>query len=125
MNSKQQKQKAEALAKCRQVMRLQHKAWTTEESYISVIGSYISWLCEWGQQWPDSRSRMEVYLTIQAERGIAASTQNVIFNALLFFYQKVRGEKLADIQALRAHLDTTMVYAHGDGERVRSPLEVL
>lgn len=103
MSPKHRKQKDEALAKCRQVMRLQHKAWTTEESYISAIGSYISWLINHGQKWPDSRSRMEAYLTQQAQRGISASTQNVIFNALLFFYQKVRGEKLAEIQALRAH----------------------
>lgn len=37
------------------------------------------------------------------------------------------GASIRDVQEQlgHAHLDTTMIYAHGDGERVRSPLEVL
>lgn len=41
MSPKHKQQKDAALAKYRQVMRLQYKAWTTEEGYIPAIGSYI------------------------------------------------------------------------------------
>lgn len=45
---------------------------------------------------------MEAYLTRLAKDGVSASTQNQAFNAIRFFYESVLGQKLADIQALRA-----------------------
>jgi site-specific recombinase XerD len=102
MNAKQQKQLEETLDKCRNMMRLQHKAWATEETYIPVIRSYIQWVILHGAQFMDSRSRIEAYLTKEALRGVAASTQNVAFNAILYLYETVRGEKVEGIQALRA-----------------------
>lgn len=102
MNAKQQKQLAETLTKCRDLLRLQHKALKTEDSYIPQIRSYIEWLSEHGANLPDTRSRVEAYLTHVAHRGVAASTQNVAFNAILYLYEQVRGQKLGDIRALRA-----------------------
>ena len=102
MNAKQQKQMMVTLAKCRDLLRLQHKALTTEQSYLPQIRSYIEWLAEHGAELPHTRSRVEAYLTHVANRGVAASTQNQAFNAILYLYEQVRGEKLDDIRALRA-----------------------
>jgi integron integrase len=93
---------SEALQKCRDLLRRKHYALTTEQVYCGHIGSYINWLGLHGRSFPDSRARVEAFLTAMAHRGCSASTQNQAFNALLFLYEQVRGEKLPEIQALRA-----------------------
>lgn len=64
------------------LMRLQRKALATEKCYIHWLGSFIDWLISHGSVFPDSRSRVEAYLTALANRGVAASTQNQAFNAI-------------------------------------------
>ena len=91
---------------CRDKMIVRHLALTTERSYLGHIGSYIDWLLKHGSDLPDSRARVESFLTGMAHRGCAASTQNQAFNALLFLYEQVRREKLPEIQALRAKRST-------------------
>ncbi len=83
-------------------MRLRHLALSTERTYLLWIGSYIDWLAKFGRELPDSRARVEGFLTMLAHKGVSASTQNQAFNALLFLYEQVRGEKLPEIHALRA-----------------------
>lgn len=90
------------MQKCRDLLRRKHYALATEQVYCQHIGSYIDWLVLHGQGLPESRARVEAFLTAQAHRGCSASTQNQAFNALLFLYEQVRGEKLPEIQALRA-----------------------
>jgi len=90
------------LQKCVDLLRRKHYALTTEQVYCGHIGSYIDWLVLHGRDLLDSRARVEAFLTSMAHRGCSASTQNQAFNALLFFYEQVRGEKLPNIQALRA-----------------------
>lgn len=102
MNSKQQSIRRDTLKKCADLMRFKHYSITTERDYCGIIGSYIDWLAVHGVALPDSRSRVETYLTALANRGCAPSTQNKAFNALLFLYEQLRGEKLPNIQALRA-----------------------
>lgn len=97
MNAKQQ-----AISKLVDVMRLQRKALATEECYRHWVGSFIDWLISHGRDMPDSRTRIEAYLTVLAHRGVSASTQNQAFNAIKYFYQHVRGETIDGINALRA-----------------------
>lgn len=94
-----------AMQKCRDLLRSKHYALTTEQVYCQHIGSYIDWLLEHRQtigKLAESGDKVKAFLTSMAHRGCAASTQNQAFNALLFFYERVRGEKLPEIQALRA-----------------------
>lgn len=94
--------KQRTLAQCVDLLRLKHYSLATEKTYCGHIGSYIDWLLKHGSDLPDSRTRVQSYLTSIAHRGCSASTQNQAFNALLFLYTQVRQEKLPDIQALRA-----------------------
>lgn len=94
--------KQRTLAQCVDLLRLKHYALATERTYLGHIGSYIDWLMHHGAKLPDSRTRVQTYLTSMAHRGCSASTQNQAFNALLFLYTQVRQEKMPDIQALRA-----------------------
>jgi integron integrase len=91
-----------AIAKSVDMLRLQRKALATEQCYIHWIGSFIDWLCGHGRDLPDSRTRIEAYLTSMAHRNVSASTQNQAFNAIKWFYQHIRCETVEGIDALRA-----------------------
>ena len=95
----------ETMQKCRDYLRGKHYALTTEQVYCQHIGSYIDWLIQHKEtmgRFKESGDKVKAFLTSIAHRGCSASTQNQAFNALLFLYEKVRGEKLPEIQALRA-----------------------
>jgi integron integrase len=103
MTPKQQERKQATMALSRDKMRVKHLALATERTYLSHIGSYIGWLAEHGHDMPDTRTRIEAFLTGMAQRGCAAATQNQAFNALLFLYEQALGQQMPDdIQALRA-----------------------
>ena len=97
--------KSETIDKTRQVLRVMHKAVSTEKAYVSWISQYIDYLKEKPQlKILTSEKKMEAFLTYLAlERKVSASTQNQAFNAILFLYRNVIGVKLDDrINAVRA-----------------------
>lgn len=85
----------------RQVMRLRHLAVSTEASYVGWVVRFAKFLAN-RKGHGTSESKMEAFLSSLANSGCSASTQNQAFNALLFFYQRVIGVDLGDVQALRA-----------------------
>lgn len=89
---------------------MQGKALTTERSYLRWLGKYIEFVC--GRTWKEestSKDKVETFLGTEANRGVAASTQNSAFAAILYYYEHVRKAKLEGVNALRAKV----------GERVR------
>ena len=102
MSTQTPRTRPEIIARAKELLALQRKALTTEQAYLHWIGSYIDFLSEHGRAMPDSRTRMEAFLSRIAQRGCAAATQNQAFNALLYLYTQVLGEELPKIQALRA-----------------------
>ena len=107
MTQKQQDQKQQTLARAKELLCLQRKALATERTYLQWMGSYIDFLADHGAGFANSKGRIEAFLTRIARRGCAASTQNQAFNALLYLYEQVLGEKLPDIRALRAKCPST------------------
>lgn len=82
-------------------MRLQHRAWKTEQSYLAWIRRYNGWLCE-HRPAGDSAEKMGAFLTHLAEVDeVAASTQNQAFNAILYMYRTL-GVELGEVKSLRA-----------------------
>jgi integron integrase len=74
----------------------------TQKSYRRVIIRFILWKIK-GQCMDDFDTAMRNYLTMRADKDqIAASTQNVDFNALLFFCRHVLKKELGKIDAARA-----------------------
>ena len=69
----------------REVIRRQHKALSTEESYIGWLRRYMKAL----RKMPEglsSEKKLELFLTDLARyRDVSASTQNQAFNAIRFF----------------------------------------
>lgn len=88
-----------ALEKVRSSCRLRHLSWNTEESYCGWIVRYARWLPQDAVGTP--AQKIEGFLTMLAKRGVAASTQNQAFSALLCLYSALRIE-VGNVKALRA-----------------------
>lgn len=92
----------QAIERMREVIRRQHKALATEETYLHWLRRYIGAL----QNMPPtltSEQKLERFLTdLALTSDVAASTQNQAFNAIAFFYKDVLGTPLHDVDALRA-----------------------
>jgi len=73
-----------AIERLRDVLRRQHKSLSTEDSYVYWLGHYVTAL----NTMPSSllsEQKLENFLThLARHRGLAASTQNQAFNAILF-----------------------------------------
>ena len=82
-------QKPKLLDQVRHLCRLEHKAASTEKSYVNWSRRYILFH---GKRHPLDMGAAEVtqFLThLAVEGNVAASTQNQALAALLFLYQKV------------------------------------
>ncbi|MBE9171303.1 integron integrase [Pleurocapsales cyanobacterium LEGE 06147] len=133
-------QQPRLLDQVRQCIRLKHMSMKTEESYVYYIREFILYH---NKRHPKEMGVAEIraYLSYLAvEKNVAASTQNVARNALLFLYKKVleidlsfidkietakRPERIPvvltrnEIQAILANLDgvyylmTSLLYGSG------------
>lgn len=86
-----------SLEQVRTVLRLKHLSLRTEDSYLSTIRRFIDFH---GKKHPATLGPDAVrdYLSYLAvEQHVAASTQNVACNALLFLYREVLGVELPPV----------------------------
>lgn len=103
MTDQQEKRKKEEIEKLKDCIRMKGLSLETERSYVPAVAKFIDYLCE--RSWPQelaTERKVEAFLTAEAKRGVAASTQQVKFQAILFYYQHVRKTVLENVDALRA-----------------------
>lgn len=100
--TKSRSKKEILLDKLSKAIRLKHYSKATERMYCNYVGEFIDFQLK--QAAPEHGSKaVEQYLThLAVNKKVAASTQNVAFNALLFFYRRVLNIELGDINASRA-----------------------
>ena len=107
---------AAAILKFRDVIRRQHKALATEESYVHWLRHYMAMLPSMPLSLT-SEQKLERFLTYLAvQRDVAASTQNQAFNAIVAFYKDVLGKPLQAIDSLRATRPVRLRHAPTVGE---------
>ncbi len=91
------------LDQVRDVIRLKHYSYRTEETYVQWIVRYILFH---NKRHPKDMgvAEIEEFLThLAVEGNVAAATQNQALNAILFLYRQVLQIELADrINAIRA-----------------------
>lgn len=90
------------LDQVRDVIRLKHYAYRTEETYVQWIRRYILFH---NKRHPREMgiAEVEAFLTYLAVEGqVAASTQNQALAALLFLYRNVLNQELGLLEAIRA-----------------------
>lgn len=85
-----------------EVCRRQHKALSTEQTYVHWLGRYCRALTAMPTGL-SSEKKLERFLSDLALRqNVSASTQNQAFNAICFFYKDVLERPLQNVDALRA-----------------------
>jgi site-specific recombinase XerD len=103
MSPSQLKHCKSELAKLEARIRMQGKSLQTERSYSRSVRRYIEFICS--KKWEEDTSsefKAEAFLTAEAKRDVAASTQNGAFHAICYYYREVRKTPLVDVDALRA-----------------------
>ena len=101
----------EAINRARDVIRRQHKALSTEDTYIFWLRRYIKALPAMPKDL-SSEKKIERFLTDLARYdGLSASSQNQAFNAILFFYKVVLNQNIGNVDALRAQRPVHMRHA--------------
>ena len=93
-------QKSPFLEEVRQIMRTQHYAIRTEQSYIDWIRRFILYH---GKRHPRDMGEPEVasFLThLSVNRKVAPGTQGQALNALVFLYRKVLHQPLGELQGI-------------------------
>lgn len=91
----------QAIERLRQALRRQHKAYSTEDSYVFWLRRYLKALPAMDPAL-SSDKKVESFLTQLARAGLSASSQNQAFNALLYFYKEILEKPFGRIDALRA-----------------------
>lgn len=82
--------------KARNVLRLKHRSYSTEKTYISWLRTFSRFV-NWKK--PSELTGMEIQnflSSLAVERRVSSSTQNQALNALVFFYRYVLDKVIGD-----------------------------
>ena len=94
--------KSPFIARLRAVMRARRMSPRTEDAYVHYVADFLAWS---GWTHPDRLTTQHVtdYLSMLAtDRNVAASTQNVAFNSLLFLFRHVLDREFGEVKSKRA-----------------------
>jgi len=84
-------------------MRLKHLSYRTEQTYLTWMRSFYSFLNGTSPWQLESRDVLSFLTHLAVERKVAKSTQNLAFNAILFFFRRVLDKDIGELwQAVRA-----------------------
>ncbi len=92
----------QAMDETRRLVRMRHYALSTEQTYLSWLAQYRDFVRMNGLPWdaPDTARAFLAHLAVR--RGVAASTQNQAFSAILFLLREVAGKDTACLSSVRA-----------------------
>lgn len=96
--------RSEALSTLTDKLTVQDYAHDTVKAYTGAVNKFFSYIVDHPSlKSKPHRERIEAYLTHRAKNDdISASTQNVEFNAIIFFHREVLGVDVQGIDAMRA-----------------------
>ena len=83
----------------REVIRRQHKALATEESYVHWLGRYIHALREMPVTWSSEQEFQRILTGWACGEDEATSANNPALNAFALFYSDILGNALHDVNA--------------------------
>ncbi|MBA2732059.1 MAG: integron integrase [Acidobacteria bacterium] len=93
-------QKPKLLDEARNIARLKHLSYNTEQAYVHYIREYILFH---NKRHPSEMGADEIreFLThLAVRKNVAASTQNIAFSALLFLYKDVLKSAMPDVSGV-------------------------
>jgi integron integrase len=93
---------AAAMNEVRRLVRLRHYAYRTEQTYLGWLSRYGDFVAKCGLPWDAPDTARAFLAELALRRGVAASTQNQAFSALLFLLREVLGVDTAGLDSVRA-----------------------
>ena len=84
------------------MIRIRHYAYRTEQTYLGWLSQYGAFVQKRQLPWDAPDSARAFLGELALERGVAASTQNQAFSALLFLLREVLGQDTASLNSVRA-----------------------
>ena len=92
----------QAVQRLRKVIRRQHRALATEESYVHWLGRYIHALREMRVTWTSEEELQRILTHWACGEDEATSANNSSLNAVALFYNDILRSALHDVNALVA-----------------------
>lgn len=89
-------------AEMRDLLRLRHYAYRTEQTYLDWVNRYMGYALNHDLDWQKSDSVKAFLSALATKHDVAASTQNQAFSALLFLLREVLKQDNPDMQSVRA-----------------------
>ena len=105
-----------ALGETRTLIRLRHYAYRTEQTYLVWLGRYGRFADQRALPWAAADTARAFLSDLAIQRGVAASTQNQAFNALLFLLREVLGQDVKGLDAVRAKRGPRLPVVLSDAE---------
>lgn len=91
-----------AVSRLRELMRLRHYSYRTEQSYIHWAERFDGFCRERNLDWTEPDSVRAFLSDLAIRRNVAASTQSQAFNALLLLFREVFGREFGEVRSVRA-----------------------
>lgn len=119
-------EKPRLLDEARNVARLKHLSYKTEQAYVHYIREYILFH---NKRHPSEMSAEEIraFLThLAVQKNVAASTQNIALSALLFLYRDVLKSAMPDVSGVeraRRPARLPVVFTRAEVQSVLSRLQ--
>ena len=108
-----------AIVEIQRLLRIRHYALRTEQTYLSWLAQYHNFVLKSGLPWqaPDTARSFLGHLALR--RGVAASTQNQAFSAILFLLREVLGCDTANLDSVRARRGYRLPTVLSEGETAK------
>ena len=102
--------------RARAQLRLRHYAYRTEQTYLEWLGRYGRFAEQRALPWAAADTARAFLSDLAIQRGVAASTQNQAFNAILFLLREVLGQDVRGLDAVRAKRGPRLPVVLSDAE---------
>ncbi len=88
------------IEKIHEACRVRHLSRRTEEAYVYWIQKYARFCIQ--NPWPETEDKINAFLSrLATKHNVAAATQNVALNAVVFLYRDVKKEQLGDFSQFK------------------------
>lgn len=105
-----------ALQETRTLIRLRHYAYTTEQTYLGWLTRYSRFADQRRLPWAHQDTARTFLADLAVQQGVAASTQNQAFNAILFLLREVLGQDAVRLDSVRARRSPHLPLVLSEGE---------
>jgi len=106
----------EAAGKMRQLLRMRHYAYRTEQTYMEWISRYYRYVARQGLDWKATGSIRSFLSHLALSKKVASSTQNQAFSSLLFLFRDTLRMEVPDVDAVRARKGRRLPVVLSPGE---------